>query len=147
MENDSKPWTIETLKTAIEAHGSLLPGEFSCQISQGADSVLEVGVEAAGDVQLYVAIQEAQIITTTILWPRAAQDDPAAFEAMMLRSHKIHLPLCALSIDTINGEEYYELFGSMSAQSKLESVIAEFRAIATSVIDLAQDLGPRAQAN
>ena len=93
-----------------------------------------------------VPLQEAQIITTTVLWPRAAQDDPAAFEAMMLRSHKIHLPLCALSIDTINGEEYYELFGSMSAQSKLESVIAEFRAIATSVIDLAQDLGPRAQA-
>ena len=51
MENDSKPWTIETLKTAIEAHCSLLPGEFSCQISKGASSVLEVGVEADHTLQ------------------------------------------------------------------------------------------------
>lgn len=146
MESLSSPWTIATLKQAIESSDELLPGEFECRTNQGANPVLEVTVEAAGGVTLFVAVQGEQIVTTTILWARRDQEDQAAFEAMMLRAHKVCLPLSALSIDTIDGEEYYELFGSMSARSALRSVILEFRAIANNAIDLARDLGPRAKA-
>jgi uncharacterized protein YjfI (DUF2170 family) len=89
-------------------------------------------------------VQDEQIVTTTMLWARADQEDPLAFEAMMLRAHKVCLPLSALSIDTIDGQEYYELFGTMSARSTVQSIIVEFRTIANNAIELARDLGPRA---
>jgi uncharacterized protein YjfI (DUF2170 family) len=146
MDSVSSPWTIATLKQAIDNSDDLLPGEFVCKTNLGATPVLEVAVEAVGGVTLFVAVQGEQIITTTILWARHVQEDPAAFEAMMLRAHKVCLPLSALSIDTIDGVEYYELFGSMSARSNVQSVIKEFRTIANNAIELAQDLGPRANA-
>lgn len=142
MEPVSRPWTVETLKAALESSEDLLPGEFVCAVSSGADDVLEVSVEAVGGVRLYVAVDGEQLVTNTILWPRDAQDDPAAFESMMLRRHKDLLPLCALSIDEIEGREYYELFGSMSSRSVLASVVTEFRTIANNAIELATDLGP-----
>ena len=144
MEALSSPWTIETLKQAIQDSDDLLPGEFECRKSVGASPVLEVVVEAAGGVTLFVAVQDEQIVTTTMLWARAEQEDPVAFEAMMLRAHKVCLPLSALSIDTIDGQEYYELFGTMSARSTVQSIIVEFRTIANNAIELARDLGPRA---
>lgn len=144
MEALSSPWTIETLKQAIQDSDDLLPGEFECRKSVGASPVLEVAVEAAGGVTLFVAVQDEQIVTTTMLWARADQEDPVAFEAMMLRAHKVCLPLSALSIDTIDGQEYYELFGTMSARSTVQSIIVEFRTIANNAIELARDLGPRA---
>jgi uncharacterized protein YjfI (DUF2170 family) len=144
MEALSSPWTIETLKQALQDSDDLLPGEFECKKSVGASPVLEVTVEAAGGVTLYVAVQDEQIVTTTILWARADQEDPEAFEAMMLRAHKVCLPLSALSIDTIDRQEYYELFGTMSARSTVQSIIMEFRTIANNAIELARDIGPRA---
>lgn len=146
MDAMSSPWTIETLKQAIEGSEDLLPGELECKVSVGASPVLEVTVEAAGGGTLYVAIQDEQIVTTTVLWARQDQESPEAFEAMMLRAHKIWLPLSALSIDSINGEEYYELFGTMSARSTLQSIIMEFRTIANNAIELAREIGPRASA-
>lgn len=146
MEAVSSPWTVESLKQAIEQDENLVDGEFVCTISQGAEKVLEVVVAAAGDIRLYVAINGDQIITTTLLWPRDDQEDPAAFEAMMLRAHKVYMPLSALSVDAIDGREYYELFGSMSARSVLSSVIMEFRTIANNALELARDLGPQADA-
>lgn len=142
METLSTPWTVASLKQALESSEELLPGEFVCDINEGATPVLTVSVEAAGGVILYVAIQDEQIVTSTILWPRDEQEDPAAFEAMMLRSHKICLPLCAVSIDVIDGREYYELFGSMSSRSSLGNVVYEFRTIANNALELAQDLHP-----
>ena len=146
MTTVSSPWTIESLKQALEDSGELLPGEFVCTISQGVERVLDVTVSAAGDIRLFVAIHGEQIITTTILWPRDEQDDPEAFEAMMLRAHKVYMPLAALSVDMIDGREYYALFGSMSARSALSSVIMEFRTIANNALELASDLGPQANA-
>lgn len=146
MDAVATPWTVNSLKEALETSGDLLPGELSCEIKPEAQGVLEVDVEAAGNIRLFVAVNGEQIITTTVLWPRDEQDDPAAFEAMMLRTHKNLLPLCALSIDRVGDREYYELFGAMSARSVLSSVITEFRTIANSALELASEVGPNATA-
>ncbi len=144
MEAVSSPWNIFSLKEALERSEDLLDGEFELTINEGAEAVLEVIVEAAGGTRLFVAINGEQVITSTVLWPRDAIDDPAAFEAMMLRSHKNLLPLCALSIDRVGDREYYELFGSMSARSSLHSVITEMRTLANNAIELANEVGPKA---
>ncbi|MEP3276545.1 MAG: DUF2170 family protein [Stappiaceae bacterium] len=144
MDAVATPWTVDSLKQALETSEHLLPGEMSCEIKAGANNVLEVNVEAAGNIRLFVAVNGEQIITTTVLWPRDEQDDPASFEAMMLRTHKNLLPLCALSIDQVGDREYYELFGAMSSHSVLPSVITEFRTIANSALELASEVGPNA---
>ncbi len=142
MQVVSTPWTVEALKAALEETDLLAPGEFATAISEGAGKVLEVEVNGAGGLIVFLAVEGEQIITTTILWPRADQEDPNSFEAMMLRSHKVLMPLCALGIDTVDGEEYYELFGAMSARSALSSVVTEIRTIANNALELAKELGP-----
>lgn len=140
----TKPWNVETLKTALDASEELLPDEFICTVSEGADPVLEVTVSQAGDLKLLVAISGETITTQTLLWPRDEQEDATAFEGMMLRSHKTYLPLASLGITMAEGREYYELFGSMSSRSVLSSVVNEFRTIANNAIDLAKELRPAA---
>jgi len=146
MNEPQTPWTLEALKTALEQSASFSDGEISCTLSADQPDVMEVQLRSAGEITLFMAAGESQILTSTVLWPREAQDDPAAFEAMMLRNHKKLLPLCALSIDMIDGREYYELFGAMSVRSTLDSVETELRTIANSALELAADVGPKAAA-
>ena len=145
METVSSPWTVSSLQEALEASDELAPGEFVLSIDEGAHKVLKVSVESAGGLVLFVSIEGEQIITATVLWPCDEQEDRALFEEMMLRKHKVFLPLCALSIETIGGRDYYELFGTMSARSVLSSIITEIRTIANNAIELAAELGPTAQ--
>jgi len=133
-----------TAKTLVDALGTLDQSTgISAHHMEGTD-VLEVVVAAAGDFVLHVAVGDAQILTSAILWPRDAQDDPDAFEATMLRTHKALLPLCALSIDIVDGREYYELFGAVSRNVALDELVEEFSLIADSALELARDIGPRA---
>ncbi|MBO9395097.1 DUF2170 family protein [Shimia sp. R9_2] len=140
MPDTGSNWTVASLKAALEENGK--DGGISCAAADGA-SVLEVTLAGSGDFLLHVSVGEKQILTSAILWPRDAQEDSAGFEAMMLRSHKSLLPLCALSIDVIDGREYYELFGAISRQAPLAEILAEFHAIADSALELARDIGPR----
>ncbi|AUQ52749.1 hypothetical protein PhaeoP70_00029 [Phaeobacter inhibens] len=141
MPDTGRNWTVASLKAALEENGQ--GSGIRCAAADGAD-VLEVVLEDSGDFLLHVSVGEEQILSSAILWPRDAQEDPAGFEAMMLRSHKSLLPLCALSIDAIGGREYYELFGAISRQAPLKEILAEFHAIADSALELARDIGPRA---
>ncbi len=139
-------WTLQDLKDELEASESFSAGEIACRISNMQSDVMEVQLNSAGGITLFLAVGETQILTSTVLWPCRLQDDRAAFEAMMLRNHKKLLPLCALSIDLIDGEEYYELFGAMSVRSTLDSVETELRTIANAALELAADVGPGANA-
>ena len=133
-------WTVATLKAAIDELADT--GEISCTIREGGQDVLEVTLAAAGDLVLFVVPGETQILTTAVLWPRSAQENPQEFEAMMLRSHKMLLPLSAISIDQIEGEEYYELFGSISQGAHFDALLTEFETIGANALELARDLGP-----
>lgn len=133
-------WTVASLKAAIDALANT--AEISCSVGEGGEGVLEVTLAAAGDMVLYVMPGETQILTTAILWPRSAQENPEDFEAMMLRSHKMLLPLSAISIDQIDGEEFYELFGSISQGADFEALLTEFETIGANALELARDLGP-----
>ncbi len=133
-------WTSQSLAAAIK--GLDKAERMSCNSVDDSD-VLEVTVGSAGDLVLHIVVGEVQILTSAILWPRGEQEDPAAFEAMMLRTHKTLLPLCALSIDVVDGEEVYELFGAVSRSASLTEVLGEFFAIAESALELARDIGPR----
>jgi len=144
MNASQTAWTLQDLKSALEQSSSFSEGEITCAVSPDQPDVLEVQLHSAGEITLFMNVGETQILTSTVLWPRDAQDDAAAFEAMMLRNHKKLLPLCALSIDEVGGREYYELFGAMSVRSTLDSVETELRTIANSALELAAEVGPKA---
>lgn len=139
MAQNSSAWTVSSLKNALDSAGP--EAGISTHELEGTD-VLEVTLAGAGDFVLHVAIGDAQILTSAVLWARDSQENPEGFEAMMLRSHKSLLPLCALSIDTIDGREFYELFGAMSRESSLDDILMEFSSIAQSALELAREIGP-----
>jgi uncharacterized protein len=143
MNAQQTTWTLQELKRALEQSDSFAGGDISCAVSSTQPDVLEVQLRSAGEITLFMTVGDTQILTTTVLWPRDQQDDATAFEAMMLRNHKKLLPLCALSIDDVDGREYYELFGAMSVRSTLNSVETELRTIASSALELAAEVGPR----
>jgi uncharacterized protein YjfI (DUF2170 family) len=146
MSSMSSPWNIDTLteaiKQAMENDDLLVAGEFEIEVhsSEIHDSVMALTMLEAGGITVYVSIQDQQILTTAPICPCVAVPDRSAFEAVMLRTHKVGMTLSALAIDRINGEEYYELFGAMSPYSSLHSVITEFRAVANSALEVAETI-------
>lgn len=141
------PWTLEELKLALTQSSSFPKGEITCTTIDEQPDVMEVKLGSAGEISLFMTLGETQILTSTVLWARDEQDNPTAFEAMMLRNHKKLLPLCALAIDTVDGREYYELFGAMSVRSTLDSVETELRTIANCALELAAEIGPKVSGN
>jgi len=107
MNAPQPAWTLQDLKSALEQSASFSDGEITCTVNPAQPDVLEVQLHSAGEITLFMNVGETQILTSTVLWPREAQDDTAAFEAMMLRNHKKLLPLWALYIDDVDGREYY----------------------------------------
>lgn len=146
MSQIDSPWTVTGLKDAIAATDLVEPGEFTLEVVPGAEPVLMVKLPELGDLDLFVSISGEQILTSVLLWPRDSQAEPEAFEAMMLRNHKKYLPLSALGITTVDGREWYEIWGAMSARSVLPSILTEFRTIAQNAVELGRDLGPAASA-
>ena len=55
---------------------------------------------------------------------------------MVLKTHKLVL-LSSFGITTIDGEEWYELFGSLSARSPAETVVEEVAILAANAVDAA----------
>ncbi|SFK32035.1 hypothetical protein SAMN04488518_10470 [Pseudovibrio ascidiaceicola] len=137
-------WTASSLVEALQASPEISSEEMEFVAAPETKDVFEVHMKSAGDVVLFVVVSAAQITTTTILWGRDELDDPQAFEALMLRSHRTLMPLSALSIGKIGDREYHELFGTMSSTSPIAEIVEEFKVIAENAIELARELGPKA---
>ncbi len=132
-------WTVRSLKAALDACEPVRAGEFTPRIVEGADPVLLVTMHQHGDLELFVNVSEAQIAASVLLWPCDEQEDPAAFNAFLLKSQKL-VPLSNFGIGTVEGRDYYELFGELATSSPLDTVIIELRTLAENAIDAATDL-------
>ncbi len=58
------------------------------------------------------------------LFPMAMVTDVAKLNDTILRTHEM-FPLTNISIHTVDGDDYYIAFGSLSSQSKQESILIE----------------------
>ena len=73
----------------------------------------------------------------TLLWPVDEVANPAAFNELLLRTHKI-LPLSTFGVGRgPDGKDYYEMFGALSSGSILESVILEIETLADNAMQAA----------
>ncbi len=127
-------WTTLGLLDALKETAPVKDGEIGVELIEGADPSLLLTMAEYGDLPIYVSVSGSQIIVDTLLWPVAAVKDTAAFNMMLLRTHKL-FPLSTFGITNgPGGKEYYEIFGSLSSGSIFESVLFEIETLADTAI-------------
>lgn len=133
------PWTVRKLKDALDAHQATIGGELTARVVEGSDPVLMVTVHSHGDLELFVNVSEAQIAASVLLWPCDEQENRIAFNEFLLKAQKL-VPLSNFGIATVDGRDFYELFGELATTSALEEIVIELRALAENAIEAATDL-------
>jgi uncharacterized protein YjfI (DUF2170 family) len=76
----------------------------------------------------YVAVSGEQIVVESLLFPKKLVNDAAALNDAILKTHQF-FPLTTIGISSVEEEEYYISFGSLSSQSKEESVVIEIETL------------------
>ena len=130
-------WTTETLFKALGQSEPAGDGEIEVELVEGTDPGILITMTEFGDLPLLMSVSGSQILVDTLLWPVDEVSDPAAFNEMIMRTHKL-LPLSTFGIrQGPDGREYYEMFGSLSAGSILESILFEIETLADNAMQAA----------
>ncbi|GLQ75040.1 DUF2170 family protein [Vibrio penaeicida] len=126
-------WTLNDLVPVLSNHEG-----WTVENNTSSQSLLirnEDGVEA------YLAVAGEQIIAEVLLFAKSSVRDVNALNDEILRTHKM-FPLSTIGINNIAGDDYYVAFGSLSSQSKEESVLIEIATLYRNVeafIDLYEE--------
>ena len=137
MSNDEN-WTTESLLEALKQSDPVTAGDIEVDLVEGADPGILVTMKEFGDLPLLMSVSGSQIIVDTMLWPVEEADNSAAFNEMILKTHKL-FPLSTFGIVAgPDGRDYYEMFGSLSAGSILETVIFEIETLADNALQAAE---------
>ncbi|MCE3289448.1 MAG: hypothetical protein K0R83_1460 [Caulobacter sp.] len=132
-------WSIHALKRELDYSSLVREGELKAQVIEGADPVLLVTMCEYGDLPIYVSAGPEQIVVSVVLWPVDEQEDQPEFNVFLLKAQKL-VPLSNFGITTIDGRDYYELFGEIAAKTSLQTILIELRTLAENAIDAASDL-------
>jgi uncharacterized protein YjfI (DUF2170 family) len=107
-------WELSQLAEAISAQeGYVVTHEADCLLIANED-----GIDA------WLAISGEQILVESLLFSIDEVKDKAALNEEILRTHML-FPLTTIGISAVAGTQYYTAFGSLSSQSKEESVLIE----------------------
>jgi uncharacterized protein YjfI (DUF2170 family) len=107
-------WDLNQIETLLADNQDLVvTKEENCLLVANSD-----GIDA------WVAISGEQILVETLLFAKTEVIDCDALNEEILKTHMI-FPLTTVGISRVAGEEYYTAFGSLSSQSKAESVMIE----------------------
>ena len=107
-------WQLNDLETLLAEHD----GWVVTKTEQSLCLTNEDGIDA------FLAVAGEQILVEALLFPHEAVKDVVALNDTILRTHKM-FPLSTIGISEINGDSYYVVFGSLSSQSKAETVVIE----------------------
>ena len=131
-------WTTESLCRALAQSDTAREGAIDVEMVDGTDPGILITMVEFGDLQLLMSVSGSQILVDTLLWPVNEVKDTAAFNDLILKTHKL-LPLSTFGIRPgPDGREYYEMFGSLSAGSILESVVFEIETLADNAMQAAE---------
>ena len=136
--NENGNWTTESLYKALAQSGPAGEGAIEVELVEGADPGILITMAEFGDLPLLMSVSGGQILVDTLLWPVEDVDNAAAFNAMLLKTHKL-LPLSTFGIRPgPDGRDYYEMFGSLSSGSILESILFEIETLADNALQAAE---------
>ena len=136
--NQVNDWDTQSLLEALGQSEQAADGAFDVELVEGAEPGILVTMKEFGDLPILMSTSGSQIIVTTLLWPVDDVEDSAGFNTMILKTHKL-FPLSTFGITRGPGDQdFYELFGSLSAGSILESVIYEIETLADNALQAAE---------
>lgn len=124
---DVSPWTAKALYEELVAADLLDESSVSLKLVEGLNPSIEVVFNDL-DRTAVMAVHGEQILVSLLICPTADIQDTAAMNEKLLKAHK-YLPLSTIGITSINGKDFYELFGALSSRSLLASVATEINAL------------------
>jgi uncharacterized protein YjfI (DUF2170 family) len=133
------PWTVRSLKAALDEAPGRGADEISIRVLEGADEILAATMHWHGDLEIYISVSDQQIAASALLWPVDEQEDRHAFNEFLLKAQKL-VPLSNFGICVVGGRDYYELFGELSTTTSIEDILIELRTLAENAIEVASDL-------
>ena len=127
-------WTTDSLMRALQESEPARNGEMDVTLIYGTEPGIVLTMNEFGDLPLYMSVAGSQIIVDTLLWPVDEIRDRNALNDQLLRMHKF-MPLSTFGITQgPDGRDYYEIFGALSAGSKLESILFEIEMLADNAL-------------
>lgn len=141
MTENNTIWTTATLYEALKAQVPFENGHASIKLIDGVEPSVQLEMHEYGDLPIFITVFGEQIIVDAVMWPLSDVTDPAAFNDTVLRTHK-YFPLSTISLDTLmDGEAYYQMFGSLSAAARIGTVVYEIETLARNVIQATEAYG------
>lgn len=133
------PWTVRSLKAALDEAPGRGADEITVSVLDGADEILLATMHWHGDLEIYISVSDQQVAASALLWPVDEQEDRHAFNEFLLKAQKL-VPLSNFGICVVDGRDYYELFGELSTTTSIEDILIELRTLAENAIEVASDL-------
>lgn len=126
-------WLTEALCADICKTPLVKSERVSVELLEGVDPTIHVVMHEYGDLPLFVTVAGDQVIVEAVLWPTSNVRDAAYFNETVLRTHK-YFPLSTISLGQRANDDYYLMFGSLSASSDLSDIVHEIEVLASNVI-------------
>ena len=126
-------WRTEALFDDLTNTALIREGRASAELIEGIDPTLHVVMHEYGDLPIFVTAAGNQIIAESVLWPVSEVRNAAEFNEMVLRTHK-YFPLSTICLGQRARDDYYLMFGSLSAASDLPDIVYEIEILGNNVI-------------
>lgn len=130
-------WTTQSLYDALVKAELFTSGRADIEMIDGVAPVLHVVMTEYGDLPLFLTVSGEQILAEALLWSTSDVKDVVLFNETVLRTHK-YFPLSNISIDKLDGDDCYQMYGALSSASSLQDVIFEIEMLASNVIQATQ---------
>lgn len=131
-------WTLSSLTELFASDPDAL-GDVDVAVADGGD-VLRVTLKERGDLDVLMTASGDQILMSVALIAAADVPNQAAFDRLLLTTHKF-VPLSTFGLTAIDGADWYELFGALSAHSRPEVVVEEAAVLAENAVEAAEMIG------
>lgn len=111
-------WDLNQIEALLSDNQDLVvTKEENCLLIANSD-----GIDA------WLALSGEQIIIETLLFAKSEVKDCSALNEEILKTHML-FPLTTVGISQVGGDDYYTAFGSLSSQSKAESILIELNTL------------------
>ena len=131
-------WDLSTLTELFASDPEEL-GDVDVDVSAGSD-VLRVTLKERGDLDVLIAASGEQVLASVLLVAADEVPNREGFERMLLGVHKL-IPLSTFGITQVDGADWYELFGSLSAYSDAGALVEEVAVLSANSVDAAEWIG------
>jgi uncharacterized protein YjfI (DUF2170 family) len=126
-------WTTASLHDALAKADMFTAKRADLELIDGVSPALHIVMYEYGDLPLFLTVSGEQIVVEAMLWSVSEVNNPALFNETVLRTHK-YFPLSNISLDKMDGDDCYHMFGALSSASSLQDVILEIEMLASNVI-------------